>query len=135
MAYLPKGKYVTVDPWNTKALGICDGTGFVHLREDLVKQMEWRGNSLQWTGYYVGKNYVDKPNEQLRNPQLRPDPVPVLNPRPPQGSVINWNNMMQNWNNVTDTWNSIGSMFDGVPALSPAERLREAENAYFGSWG
>lgn len=84
MSDRPKGKHVTIDPSNPKALGICDYTGFVHLRKDLVKQMQWAGDSLVWTGLYVGKDYLDVPSPQLRTPHLPPDPVPVLDARPPQ---------------------------------------------------
>jgi len=89
MSYRPHGKLVRIDSMSPKGLGICDKTQFICLHEDLVKQMEWRGNSLQWTGYMVHRDYVDKPNEQLRPPILAPDPVPLVNPRheqiPPNG--------------------------------------------------
>ncbi len=79
-----KGKYVTIDIDKPEALGVCDKTGLVFNRSDLVQQMEWRGNSLQPTGFLVGKPFEDKPNEQGRTPVLREDPVPVKNPRFPQ---------------------------------------------------
>lgn len=85
-SYRPKGKYVVIDPENPEAVGFCDKTGSPFLKKDLVKQMEWRGNSLQWTGALVGKPFVDKPNEQGRTPRLSEDPVPVKNPRPPQAN-------------------------------------------------
>lgn len=84
MSDRPLGKHVTIDPNNPQALGICDYTGFVHLRKDLVKQMQWAGDALVWTGLYVGKDYLDKPDPQLRTPILPVDPVPVKEPRPPQ---------------------------------------------------
>lgn len=78
----PLGKRVSIDVKNPQALGICDKTGFVFMRKDLVRQMEWHGNALVWTGAYVGRPYVDKPNEQGRSPMLPPDPIPVPQPRP-----------------------------------------------------
>lgn len=78
----PLGKHVTIDINNPEALGICDKTGFVFNRKDLVKQMAWQGNALVWTGAYVGKPYLDKPSEQGRSPSLPPDPIPVVQPRP-----------------------------------------------------
>lgn len=82
MSYSPKGKHVRIDPWHPEAVGICDYTGFVHMRKDLVKQMEWRGDALVWTGFYVGRDYLDKPNPQLRPPPIIGDPFPVHDPRP-----------------------------------------------------
>lgn len=78
-----KGKYVKIDPKNPSALGICDESGFVFNHKDLVKQMEWRGDNLVWTGLMVGKPYVDKPSEQNRPPLVKSDPKTVKNPRLP----------------------------------------------------
>jgi hypothetical protein len=44
--------------------------------------MAWQGNALVWTGAYVGKPYVDKPNQQGMSPKLPADPIPVPQPRP-----------------------------------------------------
>jgi hypothetical protein len=78
-----KGKYVTIDPKYPSALGICDESGFVFNHKDLVKQMEWRGDALVWTGFMVGKPFLDVPNEQNRPPLVKNDPRPVMNPRLP----------------------------------------------------
>lgn len=77
------GKYVTIDPKNPSALGVCDASGFVFNHKDLVKQMEWRGNAKVWTGFMVGKPFEDVPNEQNRPPITKYDPRPVMNPRLP----------------------------------------------------
>ena len=79
-----KGKYVSIDPDNPSALGVCDESGFVFNHQDLVKQMEWRGNNLVWTGLMVGPPYVDKPSQQNRPPIVKGDPKPVKNPRLPK---------------------------------------------------
>jgi hypothetical protein len=86
----PHGKYVRIDQDNPQALGICDFTGFVTNRRDMVKQMEWRGNRLIWTGFLVNAKFADTPNPQLKPPLLRPDPYPTVMPRPPQYSVVTW---------------------------------------------
>lgn len=78
-----KPKHVHTDPKNPEAVGQCDRTGFVFNHKDLVKQMAWSGNNLVWTGLLVGRPYVDDPNPQDRPPPLRPDPVPIKNPRIP----------------------------------------------------
>lgn len=104
MSYRPKGKHVSINDAAPQALGICDATGFVFKRIDLVREMQWRGNALIWTGFLVGRPYVDKPNEQLRPPIYPPDPVPVMFPRLPS---------------------------DGVPALPEDQRLLLLQNA---SW-
>jgi len=77
-------RYARIDPRHPQALGICDESDFVFNRKDLVKQMEWRGNRLVWTGFYKGKPFVDQPQEQLRPPAVKADPTPVKEPRLPQ---------------------------------------------------
>lgn len=64
------------------AVGVCDFSGFWFSHSDLVKQMEWRGNRLVWTGFMVGRPFVDIPNEQARPPLVQDDPKIVENPRP-----------------------------------------------------
>lgn len=78
-----KSKYVSIDINNPDALGECDYSGFTFNRRDLHKQYEWRGNNLVWTGFMVGKPYMDKPNEQNRPPAVKDDPRAISDPRPP----------------------------------------------------
>jgi hypothetical protein len=78
-----KGKNVVIDADNPSALGVCDESGFDFNHKDLVKQMEWRGDRLVWTGLMVGKPYLDVPSEQNRPPLVKADPRPVKNPRVP----------------------------------------------------
>ena len=84
-------KYATVNPRHPEAFGICDRSGFLFNRKDLVKQMQWAGDSLVWTGLWVGKPFLDVPNEQSRSPILGPDPVPIPFPRPPLMEETFWN--------------------------------------------
>lgn len=76
------GKYATIDEKNPDAIGVCDTSGFVFNHKDLVKQMEWYGDNFVWTGYMVGKPFVDIPAEQNRPPLTKDDPRPVKNARP-----------------------------------------------------
>jgi hypothetical protein len=125
MSNRPHGKHVRIDETAPRALGICDYTGFVHNRTDLVRQMEWRGNAIVWTGFYVGRQYADKPNEQLRPPILPPDPVPIREPRLKQPTIITWS-IGQNtpWKDIKNfTWASWFGSSDGVPALTEPQRL------------
>lgn len=102
----PKGRHVSIREKNPKAVGICDYTGFIHLKQDLVRQMEYRGDRLVWTGFYVGKDYQDKPNQQLRPPMLPPDPIPVVDARLEQS----------------------GNLPPVVPAKPMNERIADLEN-------
>lgn len=77
-----KSKHVRINPKRPEALGQCDESGLIFNHKDLVKQMEWRGNSLVWTGLLVGKPYLDVPNEQLRPPLVKEDPYAIKDSRP-----------------------------------------------------
>lgn len=132
MSYRPKGKHVHIDPDAPEALGICDYTGFVHMRKDLIRQMEWRGNRLLWTGYYVGKSYLDKPNPQLMSPVLPPDPVPVKDPRPSYMSAVTWDTTAILWDQDSDYWEQAGGPQSDIAALPVDQRLEALENY---NWG
>lgn len=124
MSHRPHGKHVIIDASSPSALGICDYSGFVFLRRDLVRQMEWRGSALVWTGFYVGKPYLDQPNEQNRPPILPPDPVPVRDPRLQQGSTETYsNNTLPLISQITLPINQIGNLFDGAMAPTESQRL------------
>ena len=82
-----KSKYVKVNPKNPNGLGVCDRSGFVFNHKDLVKQMEWRGNNLVWTGLMVGPPFLDKPSEQNRPPIVKDDPKTLKNPRLPKDYI------------------------------------------------
>src|SRR6202790_19811 len=126
MTYRPHGKHVSIDEDHPQALGICDYTGFVHNYRDLVRQMEWRGNAIVWTGFYVGRQYADRPNEQLRPPILPPDPVPVRFPRLQQPTPITWSDNGTNYTWATSPvydWVSWSGSDDGIPCLPEAQRL------------
>ncbi len=83
MAFKFVNKYTKYDMSDIDGVGICDISGFMFKRKDMRKQMEWRGDSLVWTGLMVGIPYLDQPNEQFRPPPIKDDPKPIDNPRPP----------------------------------------------------
>jgi hypothetical protein len=50
--------------------------------QDLAWQWEWAGARLQNLRILVCSNCYDKPQEQLRDRVLSPDPLPIYNARP-----------------------------------------------------
>lgn len=71
---------------NAKAM--CDRTGITCRKQDLVKQMEYNGSGLYWTGLYVHKNVAYKPNPASLIPPVFKDPRSVLNTRVPYNDVF-----------------------------------------------
>lgn len=130
----PLGKYVTVDIWNPEAQAICDYSQLPCMHKDLVKQMEWRGQALVWTGFWVNKRFADIPNEQGRAPIVIPDPVPVDHPRPPFNQLMTWsNNPLPIWSE--NTYFAFASLYDvtsGIQAMTADQRIESLQNYYWG---
>ena len=82
-----RGRYSCVNPRHPEAAGVCDRGGEVQKRRDLHPEMQWAGGRLVPTGFLSCLRHMDVPNPQFGGPRrLRPDPVPVRNPRPPDGA-------------------------------------------------
>jgi len=129
MSYRPKGKNVFINPEDPVGVALCDNSDFVYQHQQLNKQLEWRGNALIWTGFLAAGDHLDVPNEQLRPPLLKPDPVPLTNPRFPQEittNLVNWAIDYPPYSKVTTTSN-----FYVVPppALPENVRLTLLQNA------
>jgi hypothetical protein len=76
------GKYTNVSRRNPDAIGRCDISGFMVQHSKLIKQMEYVGTGLVWTGYLVYPKFANIPNPQNLTPRIKADPKPILNPRP-----------------------------------------------------
>lgn len=75
-----RGKFVKKG--SMEAVKLCDRSGLWFSESDICVEKEWRGNSLVPTGFFVGRPYLDEPNEQFRTPRISNDPQPVPNARP-----------------------------------------------------
>lgn len=76
-----RGRVPYVDPDNPQSWGKDDYTGLPVMHPDMIKQMEYIGNGLAWTGFMVHHKDADQPNPQRIPPRLKVDPVPIPNPR------------------------------------------------------
>lgn len=76
------GKYAKQRKDSPRAIATCDYSGLIVRHADLVKQYEYRGRGLVWTGFWVHPKFLDKPNPQNLTPLIKMDPVPILFPRP-----------------------------------------------------
>jgi hypothetical protein len=82
MKWKNSGKYWRIDLKKPYPLAMCDHSLKVVPHHELVKQYEWRGNQLVWTGLMVHYTEVDTPNPGLRPPKPGRDMKPIKNPRP-----------------------------------------------------
>ena len=81
-----KSKWLDIDFNNPRAEAVCDMSGIFCMHKDLRPQMEYAGEGLVFTGFYVHKDFLDKPNPQNMTPKVYFDPIPISNPRPPHGN-------------------------------------------------
>ena len=76
-----RGRIPYVDPDNPQSWGRDYYTGLPVMHPDMIKQMEYIGVGLAWTGFMVHFKDADQPNPQKIPPRLKVDPVPIPNPR------------------------------------------------------
>ena len=65
-----------------RGIARCDYSGLMCRHSDLIRQMEYRGTGLVWTGYMVNPKFSDIPNPQNLVPLIKLDPVPITDARP-----------------------------------------------------
>jgi hypothetical protein len=68
-------------------MGGCDGCSEWYQLHELKPQFEYRGDSLEDTGFLYCWRCISQPQPQLKPIILAPDPVPVVNPRPEQAQA------------------------------------------------
>lgn len=132
MSHRPKSQYVSTDPKSPRACGICDYSGLRFNHQDLVRQLEWRGNRLAWTGFYVGRPFQDVPNAQLKPPVLMPDPVPIKDPRLPQYFGQTWIQMTSPaWQYQGPVWRQWGRIGQGIAAETWPDRQEQLQEFHW----
>lgn len=129
------GKYVKISRNHPQAVGICDSSGFVFNHRDLVKQMAWKGNSLEWTGLLVGRPFLDEPNQQSRPPIMGPDPLPIRNPRPPQGQTVTWDSNPYIWGVAGINWDEYDDFDQGIVPLPRDVTISQLSNINWSNAG
>lgn len=71
------------DARDPRGIAICDGCGFLVQHLHLREKKDYRGGSVPvGLGIYVCASCDDVPQPYYRRQLLRPDPVPLRNPRP-----------------------------------------------------
>jgi hypothetical protein len=75
-------KYGWINRNDPQAAGRCDRGGEIRKRSELHPEMIWAGNRLQHNGFWVCEKHMDPPHPQDKTIILKPDPIPVRDPRP-----------------------------------------------------
>lgn len=83
MAYASKEGRTRIDSRNPSASGQCDRCGFLYNHSHLRWQMDYSGAGIYNKRILVCEKCYDTPQQQLKVIVIPPDPLPVLNARPP----------------------------------------------------
>lgn len=83
MAYASKEGRTRVDSRSPSASGQCDRCGFLYNHSHLRWQMDYSGAGIYNKRILVCEKCYDIPQQQLKVIVIPPDPLPVLNARPP----------------------------------------------------
>jgi len=76
------GKYTNMSRNKPRAIARCDYSGLMVQHSSLIRQMQYSGRGLVWTGYLVNPKFADDPNPQNLTPRVKLDPKPITNARP-----------------------------------------------------
>lgn len=83
MAYASKEGRTRIDSRSPSASGQCDRCGFLYNHSHLRWQMDYSGAGIYNKRILVCEKCYDIPQQQLKVIVIPPDPLPVLNARPP----------------------------------------------------
>ncbi len=83
----PHGRLI-VNPSSPQASAECQRCGIFYNLSALQWQYEWAGDILLNTNLLFCEPCLDDPQPQLQSRVIPPDPLPVLNARPPQMTLL-----------------------------------------------
>lgn len=83
MAYASKEGRARIDSRSPRAAGQCDRCGFLYSFDHLRWQLDYSGAGIYNKRILVCEKCYDTPQQQLKVIVIPPDPLPVLNARPP----------------------------------------------------
>lgn len=83
MAYASKEGRARINSRSPQAAGQCDRCGFLYSFSHLRWQMDYSGAGIYNKRILVCEKCYDTPQQQLKVIVIPPDPLPVLNARPP----------------------------------------------------
>jgi hypothetical protein len=97
-----------------RAFGVSDRDGAWRNHADMAWQYQYAGNSLVNLRLLVGRDELDTPNEQLKNPYLPPDPVPIKDPRTEPFAYDANPSTVTNWDTPGADWDQSGNQWDNL---------------------
>lgn len=121
MAYASKEGRARADTRSPRAAGQCDRCGFLYQFDHLRWQLDYSGAGLYNKRILVCEKCYDTPQQQLKVIVIPPDPLPVLNARPPDYVTSETNYRQTSGQNTTDFWT-------GIPIYQGNTRITQNNN-------
>lgn len=143
MAYASKQGRTRIDSRNPSASGQCDRCGFLYNHSHLRWQMDYSGAGIYNKRILVCEICYDTPQQQLKVIVIPPDPLPVLNARPPDYVDAETNYRVTSGQNYIDPVTGIpvvtGDILGAYTSLGLDDKLMlenqsgsiQAETGYF----
>lgn len=121
MAYASKEGRARINSSSPSAAGQCDRCGFLYNHSHLRWQMDYSGAGIYNKRILVCEKCYDTPQQQLKVIVIPPDPLPVLNARPPDYVYSETNYRITSAPNVIDP-------ITGIPMPSGDYRITQDGN-------
>lgn len=102
MAYASKEGRARINSRSPEAAGQCDRCGFLYSFSHLRWQMDYSGAGIYNKRILVCEKCYDTPQQQLKVIVIPPDPLPVLNARPPDYVTAETNYRVTSGQNTID---------------------------------
>lgn len=107
MAYASKEGRARINSRSPEAAGQCDRCGFLYNHDHLRWQMDYSGAGIYNKRILVCERCYDTPQQQLKVIVIPPDPLPVLNARPPDYVTSETNYRVTSGQDTVDFWTGI----------------------------
>ena len=117
MSRWPKD-HAEIDPFNPRAVGLCDRCGRVWNRDVLQWRFQWQGMTTVNTGFLECPKCWCPPDNHARGYRIPPDPLPVNQPRPINADPQQTDYRVTQTGDLRTTQNSDARIIDGD--LDPA---------------
>lgn len=127
MAYASKEGRARVNSQSPSAAGQCDRCGFLYNHSHLRWQMDYSGAGIYNKRILVCEMCYDTPQQQLKVIVIPPDPMPIINARPPDYVNSETDYRVTSGQNTVDPVTGIpiiqGNVLEAITYLSGAQNL------------
>ena len=123
MAYASKQGRTQINARSPRASGQCDRCGFLYNFDHLRWQLDYSGAGLYNKRILVCEHCYDTPQNQLKVIVIPPDPMPVINARPPDYVNSETDYRVTSGQNTVDFWTGIPVIQGDIRETNPTTAI------------